>query len=109
MIKKALVYYNDKPAGILSKTDTGYLFEYLPEYAALPRARPVSLSLPINKVKFESEILFPFFEGLLPEGWLLDITSKALKIERENKFELLLKVGRDTAGAVSVVSQEEEE
>ncbi|MCG2726616.1 MAG: HipA N-terminal domain-containing protein [Elusimicrobia bacterium] len=92
---------------MLKKTDTGYVFEYLPEYISVPDAKPISLSMPIREKKFESARLFPFFEGLLPEGWLLDITSKTLKINKKDKFEMLLHVGRDTIGAVSVIPQEE--
>ena len=64
------------------------------------------MSFPLASKKFESKTLFPFFEGLLPEGWLLGITSKALKIDENDKFELLLHVGKDTIGAVSVIAEE---
>jgi len=101
--KKASVYYNGKKAGVLQRTAAGYIFEYDQEYAAAPGARPVSLAMPLNQRKFEAVKLFPFFEGLLPEGWLLKITSKALKIDKENKFELLLHIGGDTIGAVSII------
>ncbi len=105
--RTAIVYYNGKKAGVLRRTPGGYGFEYDGAYAAAPGARPVSLALPLKTGKFESPALFPFFEGLLPEGWLLDITSKALKIDKNDKFELLLHVGRDMIGAVSVLPEEE--
>ena len=105
--KKALVYYNGKRAGVLQKTAAGYIFEYDQAYPATPGAKPVSLAMPLNQGRFEAAKLFPFFEGLLPEGWLLDITTKTLKIDKEDKFELLLHVGRDTIGAVSIIQEEE--
>ena len=106
-LKIALVYYKDKLAGTLKKTDTGYVFEYLPAYISAPDSKSISLSMPIREKKYESARLFPFFEGLLPEGWLLDITSKTLKINKKDEFEMLLHVGRDTIGAVSIIPQEE--
>lgn len=105
--KKALVYYNGKKAGVLQKNAAGYVFEYDPGYAATPWAKPISLAMPLDKVRFEAAKLFPFFEGLLPEGWLLNITSKTLKIDKDDKFELLLHIGKDTIGAISVIPEED--
>jgi len=107
--KKALVYYNGAKAGLLRKNATGYVFEYDAAYVLTPGARPVSLAMPLNKGRFEGKELFPFFEGLLPEGWLLNITSKALKIDKDDKFELLLHIGKDTIGAISIIPEEDAE
>jgi serine/threonine-protein kinase HipA len=56
---------------------------------------------------YESERLFPFFAGLIPEGWLLDLTSRTLKIDPENAFGILLATGGECIGAVSVVPVDE--
>ena len=53
-----------------------------------------------------SKTLFPFFEGLLPEGWLLELTTQTLEIDPDDKFELLLHTGSDTVGAVTVRPEE---
>jgi serine/threonine-protein kinase HipA len=58
--------------------------------------------MPLRNEAFNSTRLFPFFDGLLPEGWLLDLTVASAKIDREDKFALLLHTGRDPVGAVSV-------
>jgi serine/threonine-protein kinase HipA len=105
--KKALVYYDGKKAGVLQKIDTEYIFEYDQAYAATPGAKPISLAMPLNKGIFQAPKLFPFFEGLLPEGWLLNITSKTLKIDKDDKFELLLHIGKDTIGAISIIPEED--
>lgn len=31
---------------------------------------PVSFSVPLRPEPFEDKRLFPFFDGLIPEGWL---------------------------------------
>ena len=103
----AIVYYGKRKAGILGKTKAGYEFAYDPDYLKEPSALPVSLSLPLASERYESTQLFPFFEGLLPEGWLLNITATTAKIDKEDKFHLLLHTGQDPIGAVSVRPLEE--
>ena len=103
----AVVYYGKEKAGILRKTKAGYEFTYDKNYLKEPAALPISLSLPLKAEKYESRELFPFFEGLLPEGWLLNITAATAKIDKEDKFHLLLHTGEDPIGAVSVKPLEE--
>jgi len=99
---KAVVIYNGKRAGILSKTAEGYEFTYDSSYLNEAESRPVSLSLPLRIKKYESTRLFSFFDGLLPEGWLLELTSRTAQIDKDDKFRLLLHTGADPIGAVSV-------
>ncbi len=98
----AAVYYREMKAGVLTKNRAGYEFIYDPEYLADPAARSISLSLPLRDDKYESSRLFSFFDGLLPEGWLLDLISASAKIDKNDKFRLLLHTGRDPIGAVSI-------
>jgi serine/threonine-protein kinase HipA len=104
-MNKGAVYLTDKKAGLIERTDSGYRFTYNPEYLSAKEAQPVSLTLPLREEPYESESLFPFFLGLLPEGWLLDITSRTLKIDPENSFEILLSTGGDCIGAVTVIPE----
>ncbi|MCJ7473025.1 MAG: HipA N-terminal domain-containing protein [Actinobacteria bacterium] len=101
--KSAEVLYNNKRAGIIKRTDSGYEFIYDLDYLGDNSSRPVSLSMPLSQEIYRSRELFPFFEGLLPEGWLLSQTSSVLKIDVNDKFNLLLNIGRDTIGAVSII------
>ena len=100
--KAALVYFEDKKAGLLKKTNDGYEFSYDKNYLHSPDARAISVSLPLREEPYQSKTLFPFFDGLLREGWLLDITSSALNIDKRDKFSLLLHSGEDAIGAVSI-------
>ena len=101
-MEEANVFYDTKFAGILTESDSGYTFQYDPEYLSQPGAKPISLSLPLRAEEYRSPELFSFFKGLLPEGWLLEITSTAAKIDPEDHFHLLLHTGGDPLGAVSV-------
>lgn len=105
--RKAHIYYADNLAGILEEVDSGYRFTYDDRYAQNPDSQPVSLILPITKEPYNSKVLFPFFDGLIPEGWLLEIGVKNWKINPRDRMGLLLAFCRDAIGAVSVVPSEE--
>ncbi len=76
--KQGFVFVQNVFAGIISETDSGYKFEYDKDYISYENSLAVSLTLPLQKEPFESKTLFPFFDGLIPEGWLLNIVSKNL-------------------------------
>lgn len=107
-MKKGLVYFRDIRAGIIIESEEGYRFEYFPEYLDMPDAKPVSLTLPLSERPYRSNVLFPFFDGLIPEGWLLDIVERNWKINERDRMSLLLACCRDCIGAVSVIPMEEE-
>ncbi len=100
IFRKARVNYNDQLAGYLSETENGFQFVYAPDY--LRRGQPLSISLPLRKEPFESNELFSFFRGLLPEGWYLNIVSATAKIDTNDSFGLLLATTQNTIGAVTV-------
>ena len=104
---RADIYLGDKKEGLLERTEKGYRFTYYKEFISSQDAQPVSLSLPLTENPYESESLFPFFLGLIPEGWLLDLTSKTLKIDPENAFDILLATCGDCIGAVKVIPIDE--
>ncbi|MBQ3970057.1 MAG: HipA N-terminal domain-containing protein [Clostridia bacterium] len=100
--RKAGIYVDNLFAGILSETDEGYVFEYDSTYLSFPGVRAVSLTMPLMKDKYVSKTLFPFFDGLIPEGWLLEVVSRNWKIDRNDRFGLLLVSCRDGIGNVSI-------
>ena len=104
--RNALVKYNDLLAGHLSETENGYKFVYDTGY--LEKGQSISLSLPLRKEPYESRELFSFFEGLLPEGWYLNIVSATAKIDPHDAFGLLLATTSNTIGAVTVHKSKED-
>lgn len=108
MNRKAEVWLHDKKAGLLKETDSGYDFSYSTEYQNLANAMSVSKTLPVKKSSYQSNVLFPFFDGLIPEGWLLDIAVDNWKVNERDRFGLLLACCRDTIGAVSIREIEDE-
>ena len=100
--RKAFVYVRDIFAGTLKETDNGYMFTYDVDYLNSSDPAPVSLTLPLQKEPYESKTMFSFFDGLIPEGWLLQIVSKNWKIDQKDRFGLLLVACRDCIGAVRI-------
>ena len=107
-MSKALIQYRGKVAGILEETDEGYEFQYDKEYLTDAAAKPVSLTLPLTVTPYKSPVLFPFFDGLIPEGWLLDVALRNTDISELDRFALLLLCCKDCIGAVSVIPIKEE-
>ena len=107
-MKTAKIFYKDSLAGVLTETEYGYEFCYDKEYLETKGAEPVSLTLPLTSKQYQSKILFPFFDGLIPEGWLLDVALRNTDISSLDRMSLLLLCCKDCIGAVSVVPVNEE-
>jgi serine/threonine-protein kinase HipA len=108
-MRKAAIKVENQLAGWLTQDERGYHFVYDKLYAAQPSVRPVSLTLPVQEAAFTANVLFPFFDGLIPEGWLLDIAEKNWKLNPRDRMGLLLACCKDCIGAVSVEEIKEED
>ena len=101
-MKQAIVFLRNIKAGILTEDENGYNFEYNTEYLSTANAEAISLTLPLSNRPYHDKVLFPFFDGLIPEGWLLDIAEKNWKIDTRDRMSLLLACCKDCIGAVGV-------
>lgn len=108
-MRQGRVYYNDVPAGVVTEDENGYSFVYDSAYLEREDSQPVSLTLPLQREPFRSNVLFSFFDGLIPEGWMLNIAERNWKINRRDRMALLLACCRDCIGNVSVEPIEQEE
>lgn len=100
-LRKAQVFYSNELAGYLTETPEGYIFKYDPGF--LKKKIPLSMSLLPREEPYESKELFPFFKGLLPEGWYLNIVSATQKVDSKDAFGVLIGTAVvDTIGAVTV-------
>jgi serine/threonine-protein kinase HipA len=108
-MRKAEIRIHDRIAGCLSQDEDGFHFVYEASYLELLEAEPVSLTLPIKEGMYNSKMLFPFFDGLIPEGWLLNIAEKNWKLNPRDRMGLLLACCKDCIGAVSVHPAKEED
>jgi len=107
-MRSGRVFYKDCFAGIITETDEGdYIFQYDKQYVKEHPADFITFTMPVTDEPYTDKRLFSFFEGLIPEGWLLDIAAKNWKIKRNDQMGLLLACCQNCIGAVSVVSMED--
>ena len=102
VLRQAGVYVRNRLAGFIQETDEGYCFTYDTAYLNAEKPMAVSLTLPLQSTPYTSRTLFPFFDGLIPEGWLLDAVTRNWKIDQKDRFGLLMVACRDCIGSVSI-------
>lgn len=98
-MRKACISVNDIKAGVLEELQgTKYQFTYFDEY----HDAPISLTMPLKNKVYHFNTFPPFFEGLLPEGIMLEALLRKYKIDRNDYFSQLILVGQDVVGAVTI-------
>jgi serine/threonine-protein kinase HipA len=104
-MRKACVSIHGIEAGLLEKCDNNkYTFTYHTDY----QGPPISLTMPIVNERYEFDVFPAFFEGLLPEGSMLEALLRKYKIDKNDYFQQLITVGQDVVGAVTIKALEEE-
>lgn len=104
-MRQALVYRKDVLAGVLTENEGEYTFVYDTGYLQSDDAKAISLTMPLQKEAFVSPVLFSFFDGLIPEGWLLDVALRNSDISILDRMSLLLLCCKDCIGSISVVEK----
>ena len=102
-MKQAEIFMYDKLAGMLTEDENGFTFQYDSNYLNDSASEAISLTMPLNDKPYRDKVLFPFFDGLIPEGWLLNIAERSWKINQRDRMSLLLACCKNCIGAVSVV------
>lgn len=99
-MRSAEVFINSQPAGILAEIAMGvsYRFTYYHDYHGIP----ISLTMPLSAKIYLFDRFPPFFDGLLPEGIMLEGLLRQCKIDESDYFSQLIAVGNDLVGAVTV-------
>jgi serine/threonine-protein kinase HipA len=109
-MRQGKVYYNEHLAGVITETNEGeYVFQYYEKYLKEHPLEFITFTMPVTEKPYTDNRLFPFFEGLIPEGWLLDIALKNWKINHNDRMGLLLACCQNCIGAVSIVPIHEED
>jgi serine/threonine-protein kinase HipA len=108
MSKQGKVFYKDVFAGTITEDENGFNFLYDTEFLKHPGSKPISLTMPLTEKSYSGKVMLPFFDGLIPEGWLLDMAEVNWKIDRRDRMSLLLTFCKDCIGAVSVIPEGEE-
>lgn len=103
-LRSANVFIHKVFAGVLceDRSSGACWFEYCENYIG----PPLSLAMPTAKRSYRFPSFPPFFDGLLPEGMMLESMLRANKLDRQDRFGQLIVVGSDLVGAVEVRSAE---
>ena len=101
-MRRGKVFFKNIFAGIIFQDDDGYGFEYDRNYLVSENAEHVSFTLPLTEKPYRAKTMIPFFDGLIPEGWLLAVAEKNWKLNPGDRMGLLLSVCRDCIGAVHI-------
>lgn len=102
-MRQAKIYRKGTFAGLLTEDGGEYVFEYDSTYLSSSCPIAISLTLPLQSEPYRSPILFPFFDGLIPEGWLLDVALRNTDISVLDRMSLLLLCCKECIGSISVV------
>lgn len=105
-MKRGLVYKKEKLAGIIWEDESSYFFKYDEAYLKNPMYGSVSKTLPLREDEFKDKNMLPFFDGLIPEGWLLQIAMDNWKLDSRARMDLLLVACKDCIGDISVIKEE---
>lgn len=101
MSEAGTVWLHDALAGIVWRDASGYHFQYASAYQA-SGGPPISLTMPVRAAVYSARTLLPFFDNLIPEGWLLDVALDTWKLNPRDRMTLLLTLCRECIGAVRV-------
>ncbi|MDC0357776.1 type II toxin-antitoxin system HipA family toxin [Oligoflexia bacterium] len=98
------VHMNGHAVGTLTQLSRGTLeFTYFEAWLQSDLRRPISLSLPLSPTSYTGDIVYNFFDNLLPDN--LDIRERIQKkynAKTSQSFDLLSHIGRDCVGALQL-------
>ena len=106
--RQGKVYLNEDFVGIIAQKEDEFIFTYDSSYLKSPTPQSISVTLPLRQESYRSKTMIPFFDGLIPEGWLLEVSARTWKVAANDRMGLLLTVCRDCIGAVSIYPEDED-
>ena len=101
-MKTADIYIDETYCGTLTEDNDGFHFSYDKAYLNSSAAVSLSPTMPLTDEEYQKETMFPVFDGLIPEGWLLNIVTQSWKLDPRDRMSLLMECCRDCIGNISV-------
>ncbi|MCS5712297.1 HipA domain-containing protein [Candidatus Berkiella aquae] len=103
-VRTLYIFMNEFLVGRLEKQSKGILqFFYEPSWLAMAGARPLSLSLPLSAKRYMGDVVYHFFDNLLPDNPQIRARIQAkFSAKTDQPFDLLEKIGRDCVGAIQL-------
>lgn len=105
---QAEVRLREQRVGLLTKQSSQkYIFSYDESYLLQKDATAISIKLPLTEKEYVNTHLHAFFDNLIMEGWLLNQAEKSFHVDKKNRWGLLMLVGANPIGAVSIHALDE--
>lgn len=108
-MKQGFVYKKDCFAGVIWEHENGYSFQYDKKYLENPTYGAISKTLPLREEAYNDKNMIPYFDGLIPEGWLLQVAINNWKLNARDRMSLLLVLCEDCIGDVSIFKSMKDE
>lgn len=104
-MRKAKIFVHNILAGYLEELifKKKYSVAYINEYGG----PPISLTMPTETKTYHFDSFPSFFDGVLPEGIMLEGLLRTKKIDRDDCFSQLMAVGKDLVGCITVLEIKE--
>lgn len=99
-MRSARVLMHGNAAGVLEEDDGGVTYQFT--YGAGYVGEPISRTMPVRTEPYLFNGFPAFFDGLLPEGEMLEGLLRQHKIDAKDRLAQLLAVGGELVGAVTV-------
>lgn len=97
--------YSVQVGKLLKDKNGGLHFSYAQDWIERAGARPISLSMPLTKEHYSGDVVYNFFDNLLPDN--LEIRNKIqarFNVGSGHSFDLLAAIGNDCVGAIQLSS-----
>jgi len=110
-IQKLHIWMNGIRVGYWETTGQGERLGYFDEWLTNEQARPLSLSLPFlpDNKPYQREVVTNYFDNLLPDNDAIRRRlAQRFQTGGTDAFQLLAKLGRDCAGAIQLLPEDQE-
>jgi serine/threonine-protein kinase HipA len=100
-----VAWHGARKVGTLTWVPPAWRFVYDEDWIAQPGSFLLSPHFPLQPGAFEGDSVKWFFQNLLPEGNLLLAVAAREGVRPDNAFALLSRLGKECAGALSLVPE----
>jgi serine/threonine-protein kinase HipA len=102
------ILMNGEIVGEWLMTSSGvHEFVYAAAWLSSAVARPISLSMPLREERYNGEVVYSFFDNLLPDNELIRKRIRdRFGTGSTSAFQLLSEIGRDCVGAIQIIQDE---
>lgn len=108
MVDKLNLFMNSIKVGSLEKLKGKLQFKYEDTWFSHPASRAISLSMPLSAKVYTGDVVYHFFDNLLPDNPVIRKRIQVLfHTNSVHVFDLLASIGKDCIGAIQLLKEGE--